>query len=238
MRDDLGHFGPGEPVVHAAVDVKGELVVLSRRDQGGNRHQAAVVWREVGSSPQIAEQHAVGVAGEHRRCAAHLGLDGGSTRRVAGRIDGEKLACGRCQPVRRDAALGEDVLGDAHGRHSARPAAIEGEVRDDSADLGRLHPVVEGAVEMPGHLLGVAAGDQGGNGDQAAIPRHELGALPDIAEQHVVGVGRERRRNRLHVGRRHPLVALLGLGPGSQRTERERCGEQLHRTFLRHRRST
>ena len=73
---------------------------------------------------------------------------------------------------------------------------------------------------MPGHLLGVAAGDQGGDGDQAAIPRHELGALPDIAEQHVVGVGRERRRDRLHVGRRHPRrVALLGLGPGSQRTE-------------------
>ena len=68
------------PVVHAAVDVEGELVDLACRDQGGDGHQAAVARREVGPPPQIAEQDAVGVAGERRRRAAHLGLDGGRAR--------------------------------------------------------------------------------------------------------------------------------------------------------------
>jgi hypothetical protein len=40
-------------------------------------------------------------------------------------------------------------------------------------------------------LFGVAAGDQGGDGDQAAVPGRELGAPPDVTEEDVVGEGHE-----------------------------------------------
>ena len=44
-----------------------------------------------------------------------------------------------------------------------------------------------GQQEMVPQLLGVAAGDQGGDGDQAPITFGQLVAFPDVAEQHVVG---------------------------------------------------
>ena len=57
-------------------------------------------------------------------------------------------------------------------------------------DLGELL-AADAVLQRPAHValqLRVAAeGDQGGDGDQAALARRELGSLPHIGKQDVVG---------------------------------------------------
>src|SRR4051794_23920605 len=79
----------------------------------------------------------------------------------------------------------EDLLGDGHRGEGLRPAGVEREVGDrlDQLLLGRA--VVLRVLQVEGQLLGVAAGEQRGDGDQAAVPRGELRAFPDLAEEHV-----------------------------------------------------
>jgi hypothetical protein len=47
--------------------------------------------------------------------------------------------------------------------------------------------VVPGVLQVEGKLLGVAAGGQRGERDQAAVTRRQLRALPRLTEQDVIG---------------------------------------------------
>ena len=55
-------------------------------------------------------------------------------------------------------------------------------------------PVVQGPAQVPGQLGVAAQGDQGGDGDQAAVAGRQLRPLPYVGEQHVVGEIGEFRR--------------------------------------------
>src|SRR6266496_547508 len=82
----------------------------------------------------------------------------------------------------------EDVLGDRGRGHCRGPAGVEGEMRDDFADLLLGDAVVEGAIEMTDQLPLAAERDQGGDDDQAAVALLEAGALPNLAEEPLFAV--------------------------------------------------
>jgi hypothetical protein len=67
---------------------------------------------------------------------------------------------------------------------------------DQFEELVLRDAVVLSAHEMAAQLLGAIERDEGGDGDQAAVPLGEAWAFPDIAEQHLLGeidqLGRER----------------------------------------------
>src|SRR3954452_11014254 len=80
----------------------------------------------------------------------------------------------------------EDLLGHGHRTHGFRPAGVEGEVREglDQLLLGRA--VVLRELQVVRELLGVPAGGERGDGDQAALLRRQLRPRPRLAEEHVV----------------------------------------------------
>ena len=87
----------------------------------------------------------------------------------------------------------EGLLGDSDGGHRFGPARVEREVDDRFLELGLGEAVLLRDAEVGSQLLSIAAGGQGGDGDQAAVSRgRELGAFSDITEENVVGE-RERR---------------------------------------------
>ena len=86
----------------------------------------------------------------------------------------------------------EDLLGDSDGGHRFGPARVEREVDDRFLELGLGEAVLLRDADVGSQFLSIAAGDQRGDGDQAAVPRRELGAFSDITEENVVGE-RERR---------------------------------------------
>src|SRR3954471_15231942 len=87
---------------------------------------------------------------------------------------------------RRDSGR-EDLLGDGDGGHGLGPAGVEGQVGDGLDELGLGHAVVAGAAEVEAQLVGVTACHQHGDSDEAAVAGGELGAVPDVLEQDVVG---------------------------------------------------
>src|SRR4051794_15805782 len=57
---------------------------------------------------------------------------------------------------------------------------------DDLLQLRLGHTVVLGVAEVESELIGVAAGDERGDGDEASVPCRELRAVPDVLEEDVV----------------------------------------------------
>ena len=53
--------------------------------------------------------------------------------------------------------------------------------------LGLAHAVLAGAAEVETQLVGVATGDQGGDGDEAAVAGGKPVSVPDVVEEDVVG---------------------------------------------------
>ena len=51
----------------------------------------------------------------------------------------------------------------------------------------RVTPFSRARPRWYGQLVGVPAGDEGGDGDEASVPRRQLGSVPDVVEEHVVG---------------------------------------------------
>jgi hypothetical protein len=76
----------------------------------------------------------------------------------------------------------KDLFGDCHGGHCLGPAGVEGEVGDGLDQLGLGRPVVFGQSEVEDELVGVAVGDEGRDGDEAAVAGREVGAFPYVAE--------------------------------------------------------
>src|SRR5262245_21310339 len=91
--------------------------------------------------------------------------------RFAGHLDISSQSAGACRGTgdgRGSAAIGrsllvllENILGDQRRRHRHGPAAIEGKVRYQLADLLGCHAVVERALEMALELLGAVECDEG-----------------------------------------------------------------------------
>src|SRR3954470_2760556 len=105
----------------------------------------------------------------------------------------------------------EYPLGDGHRTHGLRPAGVEGQVGDRLDELFLRGAVLLGQAQVEDQLLGVPAGGQGGDRDQAALLRRQLRARPRLAEEHVVGEVHQRGREVAE----HPLGArgLLVLRP-------------------------
>jgi len=87
----------------------------------------------------------------------------------------------------------EDLLGDGHGGHGLRPACIEGQVGDRLDKLLLDGAILLGQAEVEQELLGAPTRGQRRDGHEAALLRRQLGAVPDLAEQDVVGEASERR---------------------------------------------
>ena len=111
------------------------------------------------------------------------------------------MACQKLAPARREhdasaerGSVGEDLLGDAHGGHRSRSAGVERQVDDRFLQLRLSQAVVLCPHEVRSQLFGIAAGNQGGNRDQTAVPGSEFGALPNVAKQDVVGERYQLRR--------------------------------------------
>ena len=64
-----------------------------------------------------------------------------------------------------------------------------------SENFGRLHAMIEGKRHVTGHLDRLIARDQGGECDDAAIPRAKPRAFPHVTEQTALGVFVERGSN-------------------------------------------
>ena len=84
----------------------------------------------------------------------------------------------------------------------------------DPGNLTRLDAIVEAAIEVAGHLSGMATGDDCLNGHNTAITGRKLRASPHIAEKDLIGIGSERRRYLVHnrrcdrLRRRFPFFRL------------------------------
>ena len=68
-------------------------------------------------------------------------------------------------------------------------------MREEFDDLVLGHPIDQRTRQMQTQLLGTVGGDQRRNRDHAAIPLGQTGALPHVAEQHLVGQLDELRGN-------------------------------------------
>src|SRR3954467_15964079 len=82
---------------------------------------------------------------------------------------------------------GEDLLGDGHRRERLRPAGVERQVCDRFDQLVFGGAVVLRVLQVEGELLGVPAGDQSRDRNEAAVAWRELRSLPHLAEHNVVG---------------------------------------------------
>lgn len=85
------------------------------------------------------------------------------------------------------ALLLEELPGRRHGGHGTGPAGVEGQVGDRLDQLVDGQAVVDRPLHVAGHLVGAVEGDQGGNGDEAAVPFGKPGPFPDVPEKEIAG---------------------------------------------------
>jgi hypothetical protein len=91
----------------------------------------------------------------------------GSPLRLGNLIDGKMLA--RVRWKLSDSTFAEDIFRHRNRRRGIRPAGVEREMRDDLRKFAWLDPIIERQVEMVGHLDRLITGDQGRDGDNAAV---------------------------------------------------------------------
>jgi len=90
------------------------------------------------------------------------------------------------------------------------------------ADLLARHAVVEGARVLIVEQRLQTHRPDGGERHQAAVARREFGMQPEVAEQQVVRIVRERRRHHADRGVEHRLAPVLHLRIGGERRPVER----------------
>src|SRR5579863_1331547 len=90
----------------------------------------------------------------------------------------------------------EDFLGDRRRRHRGRPSRIEGQMRDEFAELVLGNAVAQRAFEMTPQLIGPLQRDERRAGYQAAVALGELGTFPDVAEKHLFSEINQLRHDR------------------------------------------
>src|SRR5690606_33488736 len=101
-----------------------------------------------------------------------------------------------------EAALREDLCRDLRAVHSRGPATVERNVGDDLDDLFLAQPVVDAAVDVRAQLLRPVECRVHGNRRDAAFALGQTGALPDVAEEPVLG-------SVIQLGKRLAPVGLL-----------------------------
>src|SRR3954453_9928056 len=91
---------------------------------------------------------------------------------------------------------------------SVAPSGVESEMSDGLRDLAWLHAAVEREFQIGWKQSGLIAGDQHGEGDEAAIPWRKLWVLPQAVEKRSACVALKRRRDGSQVanGRRAELA--------------------------------
>jgi transcriptional regulator with XRE-family HTH domain len=91
--------------------------------------------------------------------------------------------------------LGEDTLGDVHCSHAFGPAGVERDVGDRFNEFVLGQSVLHASSQVKRELIHIPTRREHGYGDEAAVTRGELGAVPDVLEKNVVGqrgeLGRE-----------------------------------------------
>jgi hypothetical protein len=101
--------------------------------------------------------------------------------------------------------FGEHGLGDLDGGHGFGPASVEREVDDLLFKFGFGKAVLYGEAEVVGELFEAARRDQACEGAEAAVAPGELGPLPDVAEENLVGQFDE-------LGAKSPMARWSGVG--------------------------
>ena len=79
----------------------------------------------------------------------------------------------------------------------ARPAAVDREMRQKSRGFARLQSIRKGSSQVVAKGSRLSSRDQYGEGHEAAIAWRQLGTIPHVTEQHVVGEGRQPGRDPL-----------------------------------------
>jgi hypothetical protein len=72
---------------------------------------------------------------------------------------------------------------------------VEREVRDRLDQFVARHAVVQRTLEMERHFVDTIQRHEASHRDEAAVVRRKFGTFPHVAEQDIVGVTGERRRN-------------------------------------------
>lgn len=208
MRDHLPGLRLRQAVVHRPGEVERDLLDLVCRDQGADGHQAAIPRGKARTEPQIAEQDLGGVPNDPRSHGAELLPDPRRALGLGGLVEREKRTRRRRELIGLDSALDEDIPRDRGRRHGIRPAGVEREMRDDLGNLARLDATVDRQVEIVRQLDDLIASDQGSEGDDAAIPGRQIGALPKITEEVLLRIPIERGGNLANIPGWHGTFLL------------------------------
>src|SRR5258708_17399705 len=121
--------------------------------------------------------------------------------------------------------LFDDVLHDRQRREHARPAGIEGELRENLSGLLWRQSVVHRPAEMVGNLGDLAGSDQGTDRRQAAIARRQVRTQPQVAEQNLARILDDSRSNLAEL--RADTLGALPLRFLVERERSTRSGRQL-----------
>src|SRR5579871_5811019 len=110
----------------------------------------------------------------------------------------------------------EHFLSDRCRRDRYRPASVERQMRDHLNEFVFRQAVFLPKLQMKGQLLGAIERDQRGDCDQTPVALGKIGALPNIAEQHLLrkleklgcDVAEHRRRCRSRWLRVHSIFSF------------------------------
>src|SRR5205814_189679 len=129
----------------------------------------SIARRKVRAQPEVAEQNVRGVLDDTGKGRAKLTAD--TRDAVSFRLFVERERRGRSsrEPIRPDIARSKHIFCCYDRRHSIRPARVERQMRDHLGDFARLDAIVERKIDVEGQFEGLVAGDQGGEGHDAAI---------------------------------------------------------------------
>ena len=108
-------LGLGKAVVQSPVEMADKLLGLTAHNERADSDEAAVARRKVWATPQIPEEHAVGVIPESGRDTAEGLLDGRHAQlfRIRIKRQHDLRAGGQLRAI--DTASGEDSFGDPGG---------------------------------------------------------------------------------------------------------------------------
>ena len=157
---DLGGLRLRQSVVHCPVQVIGQLRGLSRRDQGAHSDETPVPRRQIGTPPEIPEQHVCGVLHDPRCDGAELLADALRAFGLRGLVERQQLHGRRGELIDANVALCEGIFRNASGRECIGPASVERQVRDGLRDLAWLDPVLNRLVQVIGQWRRLIAGNQ------------------------------------------------------------------------------
>src|SRR5713101_9436391 len=116
--------------------------------------------------------------------------------------------------------LFENGLCDAGGCHRGWPSGVEGQVRDDFADLVLGHAVGQRASDVAAELLGAVESCQHRDSNKTAVALGEAGTFPDITKENLV---RDIHQFRHHGAKCFPRIRCRHVDSSSMRVRKSRA---------------